>query len=154
MTKYIIAFGMILLFLTSIADDKAGEEINWQVISGGGQINGVSTNYKLSSTVAQTATGYGSSTSYGLSHGFWQEFTSGSSNCCNVAGDANNDVLVNLLDITFLINYLYNNGTSPVCMYEADNNGNCQVNLLDITNLINFLYKSGTAPLCASDCGW
>jgi hypothetical protein len=147
---------LFVLFAAPVtADEKAGEEINWQVISGGGSMNGTSTNYQLSGTVAQTAVGAGTSTNYGLSHGFWQEFASGGPNCCNLPGDATDNGAVNILDITYLIAYLYQSGPPPPCMYEGDANGNCTINILDITYLIAYLYQSGPAPICATSCpGW
>jgi len=70
--------------------------------------------------------------------------------CCVNAGDANGNGAVNLLDITFLINFLYKSGAAPPCNDQADANGNNAVNLLDITFLINFLYKDGAAPVCGT----
>ncbi len=69
-------------------------------------------------------------------------------NCCNLPGDANSNGVVNALDITFLINYLYKHGTAPTCPGNADANGNGTTNALDITYLINNLYKHGAAPKC------
>ena len=57
----------------TITRPMTGETIKWQVISGGGN-SGTSTNYELSSTIGQTATGKGSSTNYNLGHGYWQVF--------------------------------------------------------------------------------
>ncbi len=70
--------------------------------------------------------------------------------CCNAAraGDAKDDGIVNALDITFLINYLYKHGSVPPCFYQGDANGNMTINALDITRLINSLYKHGDAPIC------
>jgi len=64
-----------------------------------------------------------------------------------MAGDANNDLSVNLLDITFLINYLYNSGQEPTHLGAANADGTGGINLLDITYLINFLYKDGSPPV-------
>lgn len=142
-----LLLSFILCFtITGIAGDKAGEEINWQVISSGGSINGTSTNYQLSGTVAQTAVGSGTSTNYGLSHGFWQEF--GSAGADLDCGDVNNSVSVNILDITYLISYLYKGGPAPV-PYECagDVNASSSVNILDITYLISYLYKGGPPPI-------
>ncbi|MCX6829855.1 MAG: dockerin type I domain-containing protein [candidate division Zixibacteria bacterium] len=62
-------------------------------------------------------------------------------------GDANGDWLVNIQDVTFLINYLYNKiPPGPVPKFVGDINGNCIVNIQDITYLINFLYKGGPSP--------
>ena len=95
-----LLLSFILCFtITGLAGDKAGEEINWQVISSGGSINGISTNYQLSGTVAQTATGEGTSPNYGLSHGFWQEFAGGG--VVVLCGDVNENASTNILDITY-----------------------------------------------------
>lgn len=68
--------------------------------------------------------------------------------CCLLAGDANNNSIVNALDITFIINFLYKHGAVPPCRSQADANGNGTINALDVTYLINFLYKHGAAPIC------
>jgi hypothetical protein len=136
----------LLLYVGNIlADEKAGEQIKWQVLSGGGT-KGASTNYKLDGTVGQTAVGKGVSTNYNLLHGYWQDFASAS--CCDKPGDANNNGTVNIQDITYLINYLYKGGPQPPCLEEGDANGSGLTNIQDITYLINFLYKGGPAPKC------
>ena len=61
-------------------------------------------------------------------------------------GDASVDWQVNILDVTFLINYLYKDGTSPYPIIMGDIDGSCSINILDVTYLINYLYKSGPAP--------
>jgi PKD repeat protein len=66
-----------------------------------------------------------------------------------VCGDADNNSAVNILDITYLISYLYKDGPEPESMWAADPDGNGMVNILDITYLISFLYKDGPDPLCA-----
>ncbi|MFH2036689.1 MAG: dockerin type I domain-containing protein, partial [Candidatus Zixiibacteriota bacterium] len=68
--------------------------------------------------------------------------------CCVVPGDANHNGVVNILDITFTIAYLYKSGPAPACMDEADANSNEVINILDITYNIAYLYKSGPAPIC------
>jgi hypothetical protein len=71
--------------------------------------------------------------------------------CCDIidgAGDANDDALVNILDITYLIGYLYQEGPEPVCYYQGDANADGVINILDITYLINFIYSGGPEPLC------
>lgn len=142
---------LLLLFaLAAVADEESGEQIKWQVISGGGSVNGSSTNYLLSGTVAQTAVGLGTSTNYKVNSGFWQNFTAGGTGCCNLPGDANNNNAINILDVTFIISYLYRGGAAPPCADEADANGNNALNILDVTFLISYLYKGGSAPICGT----
>ncbi len=61
-------------------------------------------------------------------------------------GDPNDDGSVNLLDVTFLINYLYKAGPEPI-LYAGDIYSDGVVNLLDIVYLINYLYKDGPPPI-------
>ena len=63
-------------------------------------------------------------------------------------GDPNRDEVINILDITFLINYLYREGPEPDPLDKSDVNNDGTVNLLDITYLINFLYREGPPPDC------
>jgi hypothetical protein len=55
---------------------------------------------------------------------------------------------LNMLDILYLISFLYKSGPAPVpymlCSGDAD--CDCTTNMLDILYLIGFLYKSGPAP--------
>jgi hypothetical protein len=64
-----------------------------------------------------------------------------------VNGDVNDDRIVNLLDITYLIAYLYQGGPAPVRINHGDPNGDCTVNILDVSYLISYLYLSGPAPV-------
>jgi hypothetical protein len=99
---------------------------------------------------------------YPMGHVFYPEsmdlafaITGVAGNCCDMPGDANNDGAVNILDISYLIAYLYSGGPPPPCMYEGDPNGNCVINILDISYLIAYLYQGGPAPICAAYCpGW
>ncbi len=79
--------------------------------------------------------------------------------CDCTPGEANNDGTINILDITYLIAYLYKGGPPPtpyrVC--SGDPNCDCTVNILDVTYLIAFLYKGGNppcdCPTWVSNCG-
>jgi hypothetical protein len=82
-------------------------------------------------------------------------FVISSGTCCDQPGDANDNGAVNIIDITYLIAYLYQGGPPPPCMYEGDANGDCTINILDISYLISYLYMGGPAPICARSCpGW
>ena len=68
--------------------------------------------------------------------------------CSYICGDADDDGTINLLDIIYLINFLYKGGTEPVSTWAADVDGSGTINILDCTYLINYLYKSGLPPDC------
>ncbi len=63
-----------------------------------------------------------------------------------IKGDVNGDGNINLLDILYLINYLYKSGPAPDA-YAGDVDSNGAINLLDITYLINYLYRNGPPPI-------
>jgi len=63
-------------------------------------------------------------------------------------GDCDGNGLVNILDITFLIAYLYMGGDPPANPASADVNSSGTINILDIAVLINYLYKGGPPPDC------
>jgi hypothetical protein len=65
----------------------------------------------------------------------------------HTSGDVNFDGNINILDVTFMINYLYKGGATPKPILEvADTNGDGATNILDLARLINYLYKGGEAP--------
>jgi len=63
-------------------------------------------------------------------------------------GDANGDGEVNILDVTYIINYLYLGGPEPLGIESADVNSDGVVNINDITYLVLYLYMEGPEPAC------
>lgn len=66
-------------------------------------------------------------------------------------GDADGSWTVNILDVTFLVNYLYKGGAAPEPVGSGDANCNLALNILDATYLINYLYKGGLAPCAVTE---
>jgi hypothetical protein len=69
--------------------------------------------------------------------------------CEFICGDVNKDETVNILDISYLIAYLYMGGPAPDPIESADVNNDSAVNIIDISYLIAYLYMGGPDP----DCG-
>lgn len=68
--------------------------------------------------------------------------------CDYLCGDANDDQLVNIMDVIFIINYLYKQGPEPDPLTTMDVDGNGFYNLFDITTFINYLYRNGPSLRC------
>lgn len=57
------------------------------------------------------------------------------------AGDA-----INIIDVTYIVNYLFKLGPKPPCDDEGDITGDRMINLLDLIYLINYMFKGGPIP--------
>jgi hypothetical protein len=68
--------------------------------------------------------------------------------CDFVCGDANTDGKINLMDVSFIINYLYRGGPAPDPISLADVDHSEKIDLLDVSYIVNYLYREGPAPSC------
>ena len=85
--------------------------------------------------------------------GRWSEYSNPMSvyidPCCiALRGNANGDILdkANVVDLTYLVQYLFQGGPPPPCKEEADINGNGSTNVVDITYLVAYLFQGGPPP--------
>ncbi|HDL02827.1 MAG TPA: hypothetical protein ENH25_01700, partial [candidate division Zixibacteria bacterium] len=69
--------------------------------------------------------------------------------CDWLCGDVNNDGSINILDITYIINYLYKGGPAPIFPEASDVDNSGSINILDISYIISYLYKGGPEPECS-----
>jgi len=124
------------------------EQSDWQLISGGGILNGRSADYIHSGALIQTAVGSGLSANFVVNHGFWQTPPNSSNGCCSLAGDANSDGQANVGDAVFIVSYVFKGGAPPNCMLESDANGDCYVNVADAVYMVGYCFKDGHIPVC------
>jgi hypothetical protein len=68
--------------------------------------------------------------------------------CRALAGDANDDGVLGVGDVFYLINALFAGGPPPLNNSDADGNG--VTNVLDVFYLINTLFAGGPGPSCAT----
>lgn len=67
-------------------------------------------------------------------------------------GDVNYDLVgLNIIDLTYLVDYIFRGGLPPTIIDAADVNGSGGLpNILDLTILVDFIFRSGAKPTC----GW
>ncbi|MFQ6007912.1 MAG: M28 family peptidase, partial [Candidatus Zixiibacteriota bacterium] len=65
--------------------------------------------------------------------------------CGDINGDGSNP---NVVDVTYLVDYLMRSGPPPPVMEAANVDGEGGVNVADITYLVNYLFRNGPAPIC------
>lgn len=68
--------------------------------------------------------------------------------CDFVCGSIDGDEEIDLLDVLYLINYLYKGGPPPLPYGAGDIDGDGFMNLRDGTYLLKYLYKGGPPPVC------
>jgi len=69
-----------------------------------------------------------------------------------ICGDANDDNLVNVGDVVYLVTYVFRGGPPPEPLCGGDVNGDGEVNVGDAVYLINWIFNGGPPPVCMS--GW
>ncbi|MEM7168367.1 MAG: putative Ig domain-containing protein, partial [Planctomycetota bacterium] len=71
-----------------------------------------------------------------------------------IRADVTGEGARNLLDVTFLLEYLFNGGLTPQCLDACDANDDGSVNIGDTVYMLYFLFLSGPPPQPPSDmCG-
>ena len=70
--------------------------------------------------------------------------------CCegrrgDINGDDTNDP--NILDLTYLVDFIFRGGVATACFEEGDINGDCNTtNIIDLTYLVDFIFRGGPPP--------
>ncbi|MCK4858038.1 MAG: dockerin type I repeat-containing protein, partial [candidate division Zixibacteria bacterium] len=62
------------------------------------------------------------------------------------SGDANGDGYINIADVVFLIDYIFNGGPAPVPMEVGDVDCDGAVNIADVTYLVAYIFAGGPPP--------
>lgn len=69
-----------------------------------------------------------------------------------LCGDANDDNIVNILDVIVLIDYKFKAGPPPANMIGSNIDCDDNVTVLDILDLIDYVNISGEPPCCGMCC--
>lgn len=61
-------------------------------------------------------------------------------------GDCNNDGFINVVDLTYLVAYVFGSGDPPVSIQAGDADADLTINLQDITYVVEYLFNGGPPP--------
>ena len=147
-----IVFYLVVLLLLTLQSESFAQssvKVGRSVIAGGGS-RSETILYRSSGTIGQASTGRSTTTIYKLASGFWSGPSPGSC-CVGTTGDLNADGRsATILDLTFLVDFIYRGGPDPVCVLEGDLDGNGTPNtILDLTFIVDYIFRGGDSP---SDC--
>lgn len=120
--------------------DRAGEQINWYVMAGGGGMSSAGS-FMLGSSIGQPPVGLTTVGDHSLRSGFWQDFDNDSYLC----GDADGSGGVNIADVVYLIAYIFG-GPAPSPPESADADCSGGVNIADAVYLVAYIFGSNPAP--------
>lgn len=62
-----------------------------------------------------------------------------------IKGDADNDGLINMIDVTVVINYILDKKPEDFFFAGADTNNDGYINMSDVTNIINIILHGGSS---------
>lgn len=139
--KYrIVTYTLLLLLIAGISLLSA--QTPWKVISGGGN-SSESPSYRLSSTVGQSVTGLVSAGDKVAQQGFWPAASEPWSYVC---GDVDNDSLVNISDVVFIIDRIFRAGPPPSVEKAGDVNCDGQLDVTDAVYILQYIFAGGGVP--------
>ncbi len=61
-------------------------------------------------------------------------------------GDANYSQTIDIVDLTYIVDYLFKGGPFPVSLQAGDADADLSINIDDITYLVEYLFKGGPPP--------
>ena len=167
---------LVLAMLMAVASPFAstGEQVGWKTLSGGG-VSAMTTSYRVTSSVGQSAATNATTTSYAVQGGFLQLLSAGADadtdgfpdagdNCPMIANpfqeDIDSDGRGNPCDNCPLVanpgqQDINNNGIGDACCCvgnrgDVNGDGN-DANILDLTYIVNRIFRGGPPSGCPNE---
>lgn len=66
---------------------------------------------------------------------------------CDVPGDADNNCMVNISDVIYLQEYIFNGGPLPPILNRGDACGDCLINITDMVYIVQYIFNNGPDPV-------
>jgi len=66
--------------------------------------------------------------------------------CGHTAGDLNLDGVIDISDLVFMVEWMFNGGDAPQVLETADLDGNGAVDISDLVYMVDYMFMGGAAP--------
>ena len=152
--KTLLALILFNLTISFVYAKKNADQIviGKQVFTSSGRISQMG-NFTLGTSFGILTSGIGNMGNYSMISGFWSgDLISFNQSCCNLSGDANNDGIIGISDLTYFVDYMFNSGSAPICFEEFDNDGSCILGISDLTWFIDYMFNEGPLPVDCHTC--
>ena len=136
---------------TNAASAQDFENNNWGTSDGPEDPDGTAEVYigqcysvdSMKNTVAELfpAEGLGNGVSDNVDYCPWIPWS-----CCVVRGDVNHSGGINVVDLIYLVEYLFFEGPAPPCFEEGDVDDSTAINVVDLNYLVEYLFFFGPPP--------
>ena len=135
----------ILAFVALLAFGSLGQTMDWRTASSGGCQSSLG-NMIVSATIGQGVIGDAKLGSGKVHAGFWQDFDKS-----YLCGDADASGDVNIADVVYVVDYIFNGGPAPSPYESGDVDCSGTINIADVVYLVNYVFVSGW-PAPGADC--
>ena len=136
---------------TNTASVQNFENNNWGTSDGPEDSTGTAEAYigqcyavdSMKNTVAELfpAEGLGNGVSDNVDYCPWIPWS-----CCVVRGDVDHGGDINVVDLIYLVDYIFFGGPPPPCFEEGDVDGVTAINVADLTYLVEYIFFAGPPP--------
>jgi len=67
--------------------------------------------------------------------------------CCQLRGNVDNVGGIDIADLVYLVDFMFNDGPVPPCTGEADMDGSGEIDIADLVYVVDFMFNDGPAPV-------
>lgn len=69
--------------------------------------------------------------------------------CCDIRGDIdhNGSLTIDIADLVYFVDYMFNSGATPTCLRETDMDANSQYDIADLVYIVDYMFTGGPPPV-------
>lgn len=68
--------------------------------------------------------------------------------CCELNGDMDHDGDIEIIDLVYLVRYMFRGGPAPLCYTEGDINNSGVIDIVDLKTIVMYMFQGKEIPGC------